>query len=1158
MIIVLWCGNRSSIFRRMMANLRLAARVARNLAYIISVTIFSASCARIAFAAHPIYGKCTFATDTSISEQVSVLVRTVGEACYELCDTSCKAAFNIMQTDPNNTDDGQTELMQATKERNMDLIEQCMQSCVRGQTFQTTAAVQPSQSAGDSTFTASNTNVCQPSIAPLSSDWPYKLDMVVSANDSISLALDVTTPSATQSDQLIEDIDDSVYLCGYKSKIIFPQPYSTDNTVSATAANNPDPWTTTSFDANADPTTISGNALWHARSAAWYNTGIYPHDGDFLLITYGGQFLDCAAPMLPEKSTPSKGCYDTSHNKLVSCDKNNACVFNPSANSKYTNCKTSDANTCYASPCPFCTYDKQRATDYGSSEKYLLKSSHIYNLRILNPKTSMDAWVNGFGASPETNFTLTGEDMPSATYFIDSNNTFFSKDPKAGTASSNIAVATEAAQQEDAEATQQDPNPTLGLVGSTAFDSYVYTTQDSVTTGSPVTRTYDFRTNSQQDYLNITSSPPVPGQIAQYYGNRKDYNHSNYRVQTYSGYLNGYSGIMAALGIRHYDQYGDGLPSQKGGSSSQKGDNDWKRWIQHVGGYIVKIRWRGCRYQNGQRLQFIVVPEDIANDTINLPIYLAQQKQWQDVTSNGATDGAFATINIGTQPPAQRNFVFLRIKPLSLTESDVKNLKPDCSDAAILKILAHFWSCLVKDAAKACGNTKARCQDAEQYATNSATYDRSNTIGAYPILATKIVAEDPKEVCGLGSNIVKMFCQNLMGEYCNIDDTEYCTTHKCGTPSCEYCSTTGSIVENTFKLIVTDSSFVLVIQALLVAFTTWIGLSIALGLTKMRNKDNIWLIIKFGIIFTLVSPNSWDFFYSILFKAMFNGMQELMATITYQVQDSTPKVPCISWLPILVSFDDMLDQLKSEPNWARIFAMCMSNATGFVVAIFLIVGFCFAFLAVIKAMLIIITAIVGIALMIIISPLFISFILFKHTSDMGKKWLKQLLVFALEPVFVCAAMSLFIGIMIILFEAIFSFTFCKVCFIKLDLIAFSLCIGEKPLPLFAMHSPDVFYVPMSMLAAMLVLGGMCHTLYVMPSIVSSTVQRLIDFNTSRLEGSASFGGMISSFTQPVQTVIRATTAPYDAVMLAIGRDDTSRKERKEEAQSKVDRGQNDQ
>lgn len=1114
----------------------------------IVVIAFASHISHFAFASFfsmdtvPMYAKCTFGYETTISEQDAVAIRTVGEGCYEICDTACKTAFKITSVDPNDTNNNEAELMQLIKDRNMNLIEQCFKNCVSGAQFNTDQAVMPSTDTNnESFFSTSNTKVCQINDASrvdqFSPDWPYKVDIRVSQGDKVSLALIPGDVSASESDQLIEDVDDSVYLCGYQSKIIFPKPYSTDNSISAAAQGaTTDPWN----GAVSDPYQ-SDNSTWHARMASWYNTKIYPHDGDFLSITYGGQFLNCAAQLNKETSSLPQTCYNPANKKTGQCSASSTCIFTtikPASGcivNLINKCPTDNKHCCYyASPCPYCTYGKA-ATNYGNlgdKSQYTLNFASIYNLQILNPTNVLEAWIDGFGVNPSKHFTLKGENISNATYFIDSDaDIFSSKNDPNGT---NIQTALVAAQAVDENINSNiDKNVIIGLTGLSAFDNRIYT--------SDAKTVYNLRQNAQIDALNNSAAMGCGA-------NHHDYNHRMYRVQTFAGYLNGYSSSMATLGIKHYNP-----------------TNDSSSWSSNVGGYVVKTKWRGCRYQMGQRLQYIVVPEEQVADANALPIYLANAKNWHDinVTAPDQKTGSIAVIdvpNFQSSPQPQKpskGFIFLRIKTLTTAEATALKLVQDCK---INTITSSTYKSNCKKTwfhhpLASCDNAQNRCNEARSYAQSATTYARSNTTGKYSITATKIIVPDPKEVCGIGSGMVKMFCQTLMGRYCHIDDTDYCKNHTCNKPDCQYCGPgdSGSIVENTFRVLTKDSQLIAIVRALLLLFITWIGLSIALGLTKMQNKESILLIIKVGIITTLIGPNSWDFFYNVIFRAIFEGMQDLMNIFTYRLPNAPAKAPCIQWLPIMVSFDDMLDQLKSDANWVRILSMLLSSLSGMIFAIFLVVGFCFAFLAIIKSMLIIIMGIISISIMVITAPLFISFILFKHTSDMTKKWFKQLLIFMLEPVLVCGAVSLFISIMIILFKAIMSFTFCTVCFIKLDLIAFSLCVGHRPLPLFHMHSPDPFYTPMSVACGILILGLLCHTMYILPSMVSGVVQRIIEITAVSLEGTASFRNITTAIAKPIRGVSKAMTLRGDIISTITGRDEKSREERKQSVQDKANK-----
>ncbi len=979
----------------------------------------------VTFDATAIYKRCVFGSVKDVPDQPPVLIRTIGAKCYALCDSNCKDAFKIVDVDPKEDDGDQLSYIQALKNENADLIEQCFKQCVSGNTFSAGVRI-PEQYPNVTAYDAINTKSCQKDsesyIAELSASWPYKIDMRVNKDDIISLT---NMPDADyfSEQQLIEDIDDSIYLCGYETKQIFPNPYSVGNKDTGEEGKVPpgtDPW----LNVETNPMKINNNEVWHARSAAWFNTKLYPHDGDFLQITYGGQFLNClpSAPLTPNK-----------------------CQYNPDS----------------------------------------------YDLEIHKPSIYYD-WIWGYNlyGEPNDHLTLRGSDLSMETYFLNPSD-YQGQDNDA------LANAMSALQKEDSQKNANLINKTnLGLNLTGGFGGNYY----------------KYKRNIQFEKMN------------------KSYNHDNYRIQTFSGYLKDYSSSMSALGIRHHSDY----------SSNEK---PWyKNWLQNVGGYFVQIKWRGCRYQNGKQLEFIVVPEEKIDEDDYLSEYFAQTRNWHDVTTTTSKSGKeYATIDLSKVQELSNNdqennkkygFVYVRVKTINPKEYHDWEKDESCV------IMKGICDAVDQPYIPSCDNAYNRCVEVREYSKSSETYARSNTIGKYALVATKTSKEQAKEICGISADIIKLFCQKLFGEKCNAND-------------CKYCSTTGSIVSQTFKLIVSDNIFVSAVRALLTLFVAWIGLSIALGMTKMQHKEGLLIIIKIGIVLTLISPTSWDFFYQYIFGVVIEGMQDLMTIFFYRIPNAPYKEVCLKWLPILISFDDLMDEFASSANWMRVLSLFFSSLTGMVIALFLTISFCFAFLAIIQTLIMIIMALISIALMIILSPLFFSFLLFKQTSGMSRKWFKQTLIFVLQPVTLCGALSVFIGIVIILIKSMLSFTYCNVCFIKVNLIAFTMCIGNKPIPLFTLHSPDEFYIPMSMLSSILVLGALCHALYILPSLVSQIIGHIVDIGAVKLGQMGGATSIAGAITSPMRSVLGATMSPYNALMTLIGRDEKSRSMRRDIAEKKA-------
>jgi type IV secretory pathway VirB6-like protein len=383
----------------------------------------------------------------------------------------------------------------------------------------------------------------------------------------------------------------------------------------------------------------------------------------------------------------------------------------------------------------------------------------------------------------------------------------------------------------------------------------------------------------------------------------------------------------------------------------------------------------------------------------------------------------------------------------------------------------------------------------------------------------------------------------MFGSYCKTD--------------CQYCLSEGPIISQTFKLIVTDNIFVSGVRALLVLYIAWIGLAFMTGLAPFTQREGLMVIIKSSLIIAMIGPNSWDFFYQYLFAALIEGQQYLLQFLTYEWYALTSSTrSCIEWLSIVTAFDHLIDEISSGINWIRIFSMLFSGSfVGIIAMTFLIMGVAGAFFSIIKALISIVVAFISLTIFIVLFPLFITFILFKQTQEMARKWFKQVLIFALDPVVVCGALSVFIGVTIILLKMILGFTICSVCLFTVDLVVLKLCVPIKFVPVFTLHSPDSFYVPMLVMGGAFAFALMAHGLYVIPQIASDFLKQMIDVSaiaTTGVAGITEIGATVTtSVSRTLSTISTVTGAVPNTIMTLLGRDEKSRQKREDEAQKEI-------
>ncbi|CAL7959804.1 type IV secretion system protein VirB6 [Alphaproteobacteria bacterium] len=556
------------------------------------------------------------------------------------------------------------------------------------------------------------------------------------------------------------------------------------------------------------------------------------------------------------------------------------------------------------------------------------------------------------------------------------------------------------------------------------------------------------------------------------------YNPNAFRMHTFSGILSKYSKQQfVPLLFRHYDE----------GKVENWGDN--------LGGYNVNVTWKGCKFQDGERLQYKFIDNNVMkNNSGEVDVELNKQEGWKDVPWEKAEKGPYGSSTFLPVPAGSTSKMNLFFRIKSLTQAEM-------SSTGLLTVFPDAYK----------------------------TY---NTSGQYTIGVKKL----PKPECdGFIAKLIK---------------------NEIYTPLFGSFEGNAGIVTQFFNLFITNNMVIGTIKALLLLYITYTGLCFVAGISHITQKEATVRIVKIAIVLTLLSSNSWDFFNTRVFGLFTNGMVELIDNLTYSKggaeHQSASCPPPINGEKeyktprVLSDFHKVLSQLFNEVFWQKFVALVFSGIVGFAIGIIVLAGVLVYFACMIKATMIYIISLFGIALLLMLAPFFIPLILFNYTKGIFDAWLKQLTVFTLQPVFVFGSIWFFQKILIMLLQVALSFTMCKVCLLGLVLPPFiNLCLINVYHPLMTSHSPSHFSIPLTNVAEAICLIIVAQAMFVFCSFASTLAQRIVSFSTL----DAGRVGAVGNFTAPITSGAGAVT---HGAAVVTGMDSESRKIRSDQAKKGVD------
>ena len=235
-----------------------------------------------------------------------------------------------------------------------------------------------------------------------------------------------------------------------------------------------------------------------------------------------------------------------------------------------------------------------------------------------------------------------------------------------------------------------------------------------------------------------------------------------------------------------------------------------------------------------------------------------------------------------------------------------------------------------------------------------------------------------------------------------------------------------------------DGPFVTVIQSVLILYISVYSLLYIIGMLRSSQMELIVILIKIGIIFILISPNSWQFFNENLFKLFKEGSIDLI-NIMSSDSDSDSKFKFI---------DKSLVRFAESGTWVQIFSLILTGPIGFICTFAIIWGVWMLFVAILRAIIIFLISIIIVALLLSLAPLFISFILFKRTKPTFDNWVKVLANIAIQPVMIFATIAMFNEIIMGVTYALLNYDVCTQCVAYVNILdkVQAFCLLDTYLP----------------------------------------------------------------------------------------------------------------
>jgi len=224
------------------------------------------------------------------------------------------------------------------------------------------------------------------------------------------------------------------------------------------------------------------------------------------------------------------------------------------------------------------------------------------------------------------------------------------------------------------------------------------------------------------------------------------------------------------------------------------------------------------------------------------------------------------------------------------------------------------------------------------------------------------------------------------------------------------------IVENFYKRLINHPFYRNILSLIMVLAFSFYGMGYLMGINEFKNSEIVKILLKVGFIYLFTSTASgWNWFNE-FFVGFFKNAVDF---ITYSVAETFDSLNSSEYRAKIIasdyydkgilfkSVDKVVDLILSAVVQKKILALLFSSIFGWIY--FLILYHCLLtyVYAIANAMLLYITCQIIVSVLFVLGPIFFVFLMFKVTKEMFDNWLKALIGFSLQQIFLIMTLSLF-------------------------------------------------------------------------------------------------------------------------------------------------------
>ena len=225
-------------------------------------------------------------------------------------------------------------------------------------------------------------------------------------------------------------------------------------------------------------------------------------------------------------------------------------------------------------------------------------------------------------------------------------------------------------------------------------------------------------------------------------------------------------------------------------------------------------------------------------------------------------------------------------------------------------------------------------------------------------------------------------------------------------------------IYTSYHALVTSDNYKNILNLVWALFFTFMGVGYFAAFIQVSKGELMSVFIRFGIIYTLLSPTSWEFFNFYIVEGFWGATTTMANMVLESFNESIFGSSQIEFSigqtidsNILQNVDDIMAMFVSDPVNSKIMALLFSHELGWLLIIALYFAFFVFIMSMVKLTVIFIFVFLTLTILLSLAPIFIIFAVFKYTrNSYFQQWLQALFGAAIQPMMLFVFVGLFLTI----------------------------------------------------------------------------------------------------------------------------------------------------